>query len=159
MINPNWIRWVKSSVVKFFYDRLNDTVHFYLEGQDRRTMQHRTYVEFRIDGPDIKEVSKNFWHLDIEINLLIATIRTESDLYEHDRNVGLVSSVFQSGIPVFCYGDTDSDDPTVQLGCLLLKADSNEKVVISNFGQVKDDSRMLQSTVEGCYRLELVTSS
>lgn len=159
-INPNWARWVKSSAVKWFADRVaSNTLGFFMEGQDRRTMENRTYVEFRADGPNIKEVSKDYWHLDLVINILVVTIRNNADLYEHDRNVGLVAQTFTSGIPVWCYGDTTADNPAVQLGCLLLQADQRDRVVISNYGQVKNDSRMIQSTVEGHYRLSLSTSS
>ena len=155
-MNRNWSRWIKASTAKHFYDRRYG-LHFYVEGEDRRTTEHRTYLEFRLDGPYSRELSHNFWQLDIEINILVVTIMDKTDLYEHEKNVGIVCEAFTSGIPVWKYGDGPDDDPVSQLGCLMLHSDRKEKIVVSNFGLIKDDSKMMQSTVEAHYKLQLKT--
>lgn len=151
-MNRNWLRWIKSSTAKHFFDRLKTNNLFcFIEGSDRRTATHQQYAEFRIDGPYAKEINANYWQLDVEINLLVVTNRDDQDLYGHERGVGFVCETFTPGIPVWKYGDS----PTDLLGCLKLIPDNREKIIVSNFGQVNVDSRMLQSTVEAHYRLNL----
>lgn len=156
MINRNWPRWIRASTAKWFSDRMNG-LYFYVEGSDSRTKEHRKHIEFRLDGPFAKELSHNYWQLDIEINLLVSTIRDDSDLYEHERSVGIACEAMTAGIPVWKYGDGPDDDPISQLGCLLLIPDNRERIIVSNFGLIKEDSRILQSTVEAHYRLNLKT--
>lgn len=155
-MDRNIPRWIKSSVVKWFSDQLSNDVYFHLEGCDRRTDDRRQYVEFRLDGPYSRELSNNYWEFDIEINILVVTVRNQTDIYEHDRSIGLVCSAFVPGIPVWKYGDTSDDDPTVQVGCLRV-IPKNELIRVTNFGQVRNDSRLLQSTVEASYKLNLRT--
>ena len=157
-MDKNIPRWIKSSVVKWFSDQFsNNDLYFYLEGCDRRTDTKRQYVEFRLDGPYSRELSHNYWEFAIDIDILIVTIRNETDIYEHDRGIGLVCAAFVPGIPVWKYGDTSDDDPTVQVGCLRVIPKDQGRIVVTNFGQVRNDSRLLQSTVEAYYKLNLRT--
>jgi hypothetical protein len=153
-MNPNWPRWIKASCAKHFQDRLNP-LHLFIEGSNRDTAGKRTYAEFRLDGPYSSEISKNYWQLDIDINILVVTIRDDHDNYEHERNVGIVASAFTRGIVIWKYGNSPGDDPLEKLGCLQMNPDRKDLIEIGNFGQVANDARMIQSTVESHYRLNL----
>lgn len=154
-MNINWPRWIRTTCILHFKNIIEPGLLLHIEGTDRRTVGEQSYTEFRLDGPFANEINPDYWLLDIEINVLIVTIRNDEDIYQHDRNVGLAATAFTKGIPVFKYGDGEDDDPFAQLGCLILQSGKREKIVISHFGQVADDTRMIQSTVEAHYRLHL----
>lgn len=150
-MNSNWCRWIKASCIKHFSDSLSSYIPLFVEGTDRRTESEQSYCEFRIDGPHASELSRDFWELDIVINILVVTIRTDGNIYQHETNVGVVFDAFINGITVKRYGpDSMIDDQSI-LGCL----NKREKIIVSNFGQVQNDMRMIQSTVEARYRLNL----
>lgn len=156
-MNHNWPRWLRASSAQWFKAKILPTLPFFLEGGDRRTEELREYVEFRLDGPYAKELNKGFWQLDVEINVLVVTSRDDSDVYEHDRNVGSACAAFTKGVPIWKLGDGEDDDPLELLGCMVLIPLDKERIIVSNFGQIAPDTRMMQSTVEAHYRLQLKT--
>ena len=149
----NLPRWTFASVSKHF-DARKATEHLFIEGQDRLTNKERDWLELRMDGPFVKEVSSNFFFLDIEINVLISATMNETDYHVIHTLVGIAAAAFTNQIQAFKLGDRPQDDQTL-LGCYLLRTEGREAVIISHFGMIDSDKRLVQASVEGHYRLEL----
>ena len=123
---------------------------------DRQTKDLEEFAEIRIDGPKINQLSKDYWRLYIEINILIQTVMDDDDLHRLYRNIGDVNMAFQNCISVYKYGTGDDDDDS-QLGCFKLVTDrfDRENIVTSNFGQIDKSVRLQQATVEAHYEMFL----
>jgi hypothetical protein len=156
--DPNWPRWIFASVSKHFQDR-RGTLTFYIEGQERDSPMPTDLLEFRMDGPYETEISKNYWDLYIEVSILIQAMKDDKDYHRIHRYCGLVAQAFTS-IPVYKYGDGVDDDQTL-LGCLNLvqNVGKHERIQINHFGQIEKDTPLLQSSVEGHYRMDLSTDN
>jgi hypothetical protein len=150
-MNPNWTRWIVASINKHFADIIKPDLDLYIEGTDRRTGQEQNYAELRHDGPRCTELSKGYWHIDVVVDILVVSKTNDQDIYTLERNLGLVQSAFTEDIPVFKYGD----DPSDQLGCLTLCPRPDEPIRTNNFGQVENDTRLRQASVDACYRMNL----
>ncbi len=148
-MNSNWTRWIVSSVVKHF-DGLKQEIHLHIEGRERINPEPTQRFELRIDGPYAKELSRAYWQLDIEVNVLITQVRNSSDAYSMDRLKGIVQAAFTNTIAVKEYGDGSA-----ALGCLSLRSDGREGIITSEFGLIDASQGLRQATVEGHYRMEL----
>lgn len=151
-MNPNWTRWIIASINKHFSDAVSP-FDLFIEGTDRRTALEHDYAELRRDGPEYCELSKGYWQIDITIDILVVNKLNDQDIYTLERNVGLVQSAFTTDIPVFEYGDS----PLSQLGCLVLCPRPDEPIRTNYFGQVENDSRLRQVSVDACYRMNIAT--
>jgi len=149
-LNENWTRWILASILHHF-DSLKQTLILTAEGEDRPVTDSTNHVEIRIDGPSYTEVSKNFWRAYLEINALVFTVDKPTDLWQQDRNIGIITAAVTNTIYVSKYGDDG-----LALGCLEL---TNDPVQIRRFGRVDSAMKVLQATVEGHYRMDLETVS
>lgn len=154
-INKNWTRWLVSSVAKHF-DALRGTLPMFMEGQDRTRLTSSRLIELRFDGPFIKEESKNYYSLEVDVNVLVQNGIDDDDFYTIYTDTGIVSAAFTQTIPVYKYGNTADDDDSL-LSCLYLVPHGRGKdtVMIQHFGQIEPKTRLLQSTVEGQYMMYL----
>jgi hypothetical protein len=152
--HKDWPRWIQASCIKYF-DSQRCNIPMYIEGQDRNTSILQDYIEFRLDGPTIQEQSKDTWELIIEINILVVSYIDANDMYKQLRLVGTIAHAFRASIPVYEFGNNVEPDPPELLGCLTLIEQGGSKIIISNFGLINPDLRMLHSTVEAHYRLQL----
>jgi hypothetical protein len=155
--NKSWARWIKASVSKHFDDRKED-VHLFIENQHRDTDEVKEFIELRVDGPRCLEVSKDCWKIRVEINLLIQVVMNDKDYHRIDDIVGIVQAAFTNSIPVYRYGNRTGDDDTF-LGCLRILMDPSTRDFLeaNRFGQIDIRTKLLQSTVEGHYEMDLQT--
>lgn len=153
-MNSNWARWIFASISKHFDDG-KGSYDMYIEGQHRNTRVLKDFFELRIDGPNICEVSKNYYEIIMEVNCLVSSHMDDTDYHRIHRTTGYVAALY-TDIPVYKYG-TGPDDDQSFLGCLVLINDifgrKGNRLVISNFGIVEPGSDLLQSTIEGHYRM------
>jgi len=155
-VNKNWPRWIYSSVAKHFSDKcIADGLPIYIETSPRDTNKLQDWVEFRLDGPFFTGHTKNEWGIIIEVNLVISSAKNERNNYRVFTNQGLICGYFAQEIPVFKLGVGVDDDQSL-LTCLQLITEGREKLVVSNFGQIDTAKQLLQSTVEGHYRANLI---
>jgi hypothetical protein len=151
-MNKNWPRWVKASFSKHFADIFTaGTKTLYCEGDDRDTAKNKNFAEFRMDGPRLREVSKNYWEFFVPVNILVTTSMDDQNVYTHEDLVGFVGSGFTRTIQVFKLGNGPDDSPSTVLLCMELQGDKQNPLRINRFGQVDTTTRLLQSTVEGHY--------
>lgn len=125
----------------------------FVEGYVRDTESLKQYIEVRIDGPNITEYSKNCWKLYFEVNVLITTrIDLFGDGNVHGKLKGDISKLFVSNICVHRYG-SQTDDDREHIGCLKRVAVGRERIQVSDFGQIRPDTKLRQATVEGHYEI------
>ncbi len=153
MINPNWSRWMMASIAKHFGDGANG-VTFYVEGDTINFEQKIQWVEFRMDGPTIEELSQNFYRVEVCVNLLLTDVLNNADLYSLQKLVGAFSALFKSSICIFKYG-TGTDDDDSLLGCVEMSKPPRDKVQIDYFGKVGPASDLQQATMEAHYYTHL----
>ena len=160
-LNSNWSRWITASVNDHFASqsgivKLEDwssgdsDLPLIVRGQQFETDTDRMdLVELRLDGPDFAEVSINHYHAYIEVNTLIQSVISETDIYKMARSIGIVQACF-TDIPLYKYGDDDS-----LFGCLTLIANptgtKGNRLEVSQFGQIDPRLKLEQTTIEGHY--------
>jgi hypothetical protein len=137
-------RWIKASIATHFEDRLSDTIPMYVEGEERDTNEETDFIELRVDGPFISIPSKNFYNYDISIDVLIQSILNRDDSYKLERNMNLALRGFELCIPVFKYQNGGEI-----VGILKMRNDLD----INNFGIIRPDTRINQSSIEASYRM------
>ena len=155
-MNENWPRWIFASVSKHFYDR-RQGLDFFIEGQHRATRGEKDFLELRMDGPQITEISKNCYTLYGEVNILITSIMDNTNYHRIHTHAGIVAAAFTM-IPLIKYG-TGTDDDGTQWGCwnLIQNPFKRQRVDIFHFGQVDVRSEVVQATVEGHYKTIIKT--
>lgn len=143
---PQFNRWVKSSVNKFFIDRAGD-IPMFIEGSVRPKAQ--AWCECRVDGPYNTALTRNQWKVDIEVNILVV-VQHDRNVYQIDDLTGHMSSLFKYCIPVYKLGDWNDDFANNQckIGDLILK--TNPPIRTTLFGKTREDP-VTQASVEGHY--------
>ncbi len=148
----NLARWLYASTSKYFNAiALANDLHFFVEGTNRETNEQQKYIEFRLDGPSITELSKNYYRLDVEINILWSFNQDDEDFHEPERLKGILMDAMQN-ICIYKFGDGPNDDDSL-VNTLQLKQDQRIVTRVSNFGQVRKDARLMQGTVEGSFNM------
>jgi len=141
--------FVLTSAAKHFSNGISG-IKTFVEGVEERDLSGETdWVEIRIDGPNISEVSKDLLRIESEINLLICTHVDVTEPFQHVINVGKVANVFED-FNIYRYGGTE-----VLLGCFKLgpTSDVGDKIHIANMGQIDPSIKLLQTTIEGHYKM------
>lgn len=158
ILQANWTRWIFATLSKHFNDAaVAASVPMFIEGQDRGTALLPEYFEFRMNGPRCHEVSRDYWHLDIEINILVIQKRNEKTNHRIFDLCGVILAACVHDIPAFKYGTGLNDNPTESLGCLTLSSHLDDNILVTHLGQLNPDLVEIQSAVETYYRLELET--
>ena len=121
-MDENLARWIFASVAKHFESvAAGLSLPYFVEGVDERTDDNMRadHVELRVTGPWAKEVSRNYWVVDVHINFLFHDIMTLSgaDAYDLVNWCGKFASVMAEPIPIYQYPDA----PTTLVGCLKTK--------------------------------------
>lgn len=153
-MNEHWSRWIFTSISKHFNDRKRDLTMF-IEGQWRKTRGLKDFIELRVDGPRITEVSKGYWKIYCEVNMAIQSTMDDKDNHRIEKSIGIVVMAF-SDIYVYRLGDGPQDDGSL-LGCLKLIQDipTRERLQVYRLGQVDNVDKLMQAVVEGHYKMEL----
>ena len=78
-VEPEMSRWIFASTSGDFGAlAVTAGIKLYVEGQPRDTNKFPSFIEFRMDGPDKTELSKDFFELAIEINILVTKGQVDS---------------------------------------------------------------------------------
>jgi len=155
-IHPDWIRWSVASFADHFNSAKGD-YELYLEGDDRDTDDLDIFAEFRVDGPFIKNPSRNYYTLALEVNILIQAHMGLSNIYAGLIAVGVFAAAFTNTVKAYRYGTGVNDDDTL-LGCYKhMNSRNNDSIDVGQFGIIRPDTRIRQYTLEGHYLMELYT--
>lgn len=154
MMNQNWPRWIFASIHKHFLAERQGLTLF-VEGLNHVEDQS-DYLELRVDGPYFRELTKDNFKIELEINVLIASSRTESDFHKIHRDCGIVVTAFNKTIKIFKLGNGVEDDQSL-LGCLQMvrSGDAREALRTSHFGQIQSNTPVMRASVEGHYFMNL----
>ncbi len=154
--DPNWPRWITTSIYKYFYGKLHGDVSVYLEGQNRQTEGQKSYVEIRYNGPTVDRLTPRTFKLYVSINILVVYIKaTEDNLYSFDNIIGLVTTAFPNAFQVMRYGDGTQDDQ-LEVGCLKQKPEPGKDMIeVMRYGQADPNIRMVEATIEASYEMLL----
>lgn len=152
--NPNWPRWVVASFAKHFSTRMGG-VHLHVEGMPRQTDNKREWFELRVDGPFVNEQTKGRFRLDCEINILMCLVEDTTNAYRQHDLTGIAVAAFELFVPMFQISSsyvplTDELEP---LGWMYQTKGEKERTVVSNFGKVRHDTQIIQSSIERHYRM------
>ena len=143
--DANLDRWIISSIAKYFNDIC--TVDFMAEDQVRDTAALSSWVELRINGPNIREWSKDVYTINLEVDLLISVRASESNIYLIHELAGIFESSCDN-IPVYKYGDDDS-----YLFCLPLDSGMVSNIKKLYYGKA-DDTKIKRASVMAFYEVE-----
>ncbi len=158
--DPNWPRWVQASVMDHF--KIAATAQSFvslLEGVEERTtafMEAPNRLEIRINGPFIAEVSANFWHFDVDVNILIFSHMGGQlpNAYEGTDMAGFMAEAASQSIPIKKYGTGGQDDQSL-IGCLALKSGRKESVKVFHFGEIDSVNRLRQMGVDTSFVMDI----
>jgi hypothetical protein len=148
----NISRWIKASASVTFKANLG-SLPLYVEGQERFTNKDGDFCEFRLDGPWLRQVSNNFWVIDIEVNVLVNCVPDPSNIYKIELLIGQVQNAFQDVFYVKKYGSETGDDQT-DVG-YFQRADRQQAFRVNKFGQLNPKTKLIQASVEARYRMTL----
>lgn len=138
-------KWCFASIAKHFDDNKQNVVLF-IEGQHRETNRSTDYAELRMLGPNVSEPSKEYYVIDVVINVLVASTIDDKDAYRYLKTSGIILEAFTPSIQVLKLGDDDS-----LLGCLQLK----NTVTITHYGLDTTTRGIRFSEIEGKYQMVL----
>ncbi len=149
--NLNWPRWVFASVSKHFDDN-TPGLDMFIEGQHRDTRKKKDFIELRVDGPQITEISKNYFRIYGEVNVLVTSAMDNTNYHRIHESNGIVAAAFTM-IPLFKFGVESVVNDQSHFACWNLLQDTGKRhrVDIFNFGQVDVKSEVVQASVEGHY--------
>ena len=154
MINVNWNRWILVSAFDHFTTRVSENL--LLDGMDRDGLdKDPLFAEFRLDGPRIQQLNKNYYRLWFAINILVTAAIDPVDLTKKHDLIGDIANAFTFEMAIKKFGEGLGDDDSL-LGCATLSDDF--PVRINQLGQIDKDLRIEQATIEGHYLLHLTTS-
>ena len=154
-MNEHWPRWIFASISKHF-DANRGSLKLHIEGQYRDTRSEQDFIELRLNGPEFTELSKNYWRIRVRVNVLVQSVKNETNFHRIHTNVGIVVKAFDT-INIKKYGDGVDDDDSL-LGCLkLVQEPGDEPVAVHHFGQVDPSTQLVQAAVEGLYEMHLTS--
>jgi hypothetical protein len=129
-----------------------------VEGLDDRTdefMQATDRAEIRINGPFVREPSHHYFHLYVDVNVLLTSRYDETkNRYAILKFAGLFQEAMDTPINVYRYGSEPGDDQTF-VGCLTPRRGVHEMVEAFQFGQVDPTDALKQTAVDARYVMYL----
>ncbi len=139
-MNSNWPRRVFIAASKHFQD-VADTypITLHIAGTDYVPIDK--YLEFRLDGPIVKQYNNDYYELDYMLEIMWSITMTHDDFHEPQRLIGLITEALTD---ICVYNEDDSF-----LGTLIRK----NPIRTANFGQVNSDIKIMQGTVFADYRI------
>jgi len=160
--NPNWARWVFASVATYLKGIANsEHLPVLIEGLDDRTtafMEATDRCEVRITGPFTKELSHNYFRIEVLVNVLFLSRYEEGkNQYAALQKIGVFHEAMDGAIAVYKYGKEAGDDEHALVGCLSPVQGRNDAIRVMHFGQVDPTNRIKQSMVDVRYVMEIST--
>jgi hypothetical protein len=165
MAEKDWARWIFASVANYLKQvAAQQNLPVLIEHLDERTedfMRATDRAEIRITGPFCQELSKNYFRVYIDVNVLL-TSRFDGDsknAYGILKYAGAFHEAMDMPIGVWNYGgeagDYVEDQPETQkfLGCLKLRPGRDVRVM--NFGQIDPVEKLKQTEIDARFVMEI----
>lgn len=162
--NPHWARWIISSLAKYFSDNVTTPLSLPLlvELLDDRTsefMEAPDRAELRINGPFTRELSKDYWRIWTDVNILVTSNLDGAvkNRFACENNCGVFHQYADTCIPIYRLGDpaqTAENDGSL-LGVLQPRSGRLDSVRMIHFGQINKTARIKQAQVDARYVMYL----
>jgi hypothetical protein len=145
-------RWIFASIGNHFSTKKDATLTLYIEGMHRVDLNQEEFIELRSDGPYYTEVSKGYWKVYVEINVLAQCAKNNTNFHRMRQLTGTIMSLFEPCIEVFKFG-TGTDDTQESVGVLrrMDQETGRNNMQVNHFGQVDPTTQLEQATVESHY--------
>ena len=161
--NPNWARWVFASVATFLRQvAQSQQLPVLVEGLDDRTtefMEATDRCEIRVTGPFTKELSHNYFQIEVVVNVLfLSRYEEQKNQYAIIQKMGVFHEAMDGAIAVYKYGNQPGDDEHTLVGCLSPVQGRSDAIRVMHFGQITPTDRIKQSMVDARYRMEISTN-
>ena len=158
-MDANLARWLQASLAVYFGAIATGlSLTFFVEGVDERdedTMQVE-HCELRVNGPFIREISRSYWRVHVDISILLTDYMRMSteDAYDINRWGGAFLVAMVENIPIYRHGNGAGDDGTL-VGCLTQRTGSSEPARLVHFCQISPEVRIRQAVVDGRFEMYL----
>lgn len=141
-----------ASVAKYFSDIcVAIPLPMLVDGIDERTSEelHYDHAELRITGPYITELSKDYWRLSVDVNILL-TEMMENNAYKLQSWCGVIAAAADGAIQIYKYGGETGDDNS-WVSCLTPLNGRIDPLRVLHFGQLGKTERLRQSMIDSHY--------
>lgn len=149
-MRKHWNRWIHTSIAKYFSTIASaNNIYIYVVGRSDEKTTTNEFIELRITGPNVTEISRNNFKINVVIDLIYSVHLIPEDGYIAQKLSGIIEDAVDD-ICIYKYGNGENDNGTL-LGTLQLQ----RKPVESNcFGQV-DDNRLIQGSVSAALQMTI----
>lgn len=158
--NKDWARWVFASVATYLKGVADSqTLPVLVEGLNERTTvftQATDRCEVRITGPFTRELSHDYFRLEVIVNVLFQSRYDETkNHYTIIKKIGVFHEAMDGAIAVYKYGSEAGDDEHELVGCLSPAHGRNDSIRVMHFGQIDPTNKLKQSMVDARYVMEI----
>jgi hypothetical protein len=166
MAQRDWARWIFASLASYLKEVAEEQdLPVLVEHLDERTeafMRSADRAEIRITGPFTRELSKGYWQVFVDANVLLTSRYDGSQKNGYDILIHAGAFHAAMNLPVGIWnfgsqqGDYVEDDPETHtfLGCLVPRPGQSVRVL--NFGQIDTVEKIKQTEIEARYTMELL---
>ena len=138
-MNQAYPRWIKSSLLVHF-DARKQGLDIFTQTQERPTTDS---FEIRSDVT-YAEVTATQIEVFVDVTLIVVTIKSDSDIYKHDQNVGIGLAAMTNAILVKSFPET----PDALLFCL----QRINEIDILEYGEMNMGKRVVYSGLTTKYQ-------
>ena len=149
MFNPNYYRWIASSLNHHFKRYLR-SAPMYVEGDNYDQQNAFERFEFRHDVPEVEEQAKDDWQALVRVNVFITTDKA-ADLYRVDRLIGEANVGFTNTIPLFKFGVDAVDNPLEQIACMQLQG----QITVTRMGRMQPGINTMRAALNAYYIVDV----
>ena len=164
MCRKDWPRWIFASLAAYFEQVAeSQSLPVLVETRDicsKDFINAGDRVEVRITGPFIRELSKGFYQVFVDVSIfLISRLDARKNSYDLMKYAGVFQEAMNAPIAVFNFGSevgdfVDGDSSTLKnLGCL--EPREGKTVSISHYGQINEVDHIRQTECECKYEMEI----
>lgn len=143
MIDQHLSRWIFACVTTHFLTR-SQGIQSFIEGQIKQDLAIDHY-EIRMNGPDIRALTRNERHIDIEVNIFCASAINDTNFHRIHDMAGIMAAAF-TDIGIFRVGPTDPVNDGTYIGCLTC-----DGIRVLHFGQLDPSKDLVRASVTGKY--------
>lgn len=155
MANQDWDRWIFATMSYVFNTAFTGSYEIFIEGTHKGVPSNTEYLEFRMDGPQRRKVSRGNYILYVEINILVRSYMDDTDFHKMRKSAGKVATWLENNFCIYRYGDGGRDDDTL-LGTLqLINRGPKENVRVLHFGQIDPKVPIEEATVQAAFEIHL----
>jgi hypothetical protein len=150
-MNENWPRWIMASIAEYFRVAVATIpLPLLVDGIDEREAEklHYDHAELRITGPYITELSRNYFRILVDVNVLLTELMDKPNAFDLQTWCGIVAKAMDGPINIYKYGEETGDDGS-WVFCLTPLNGRIEPNRILHFGQLGRTDRIRQSMIDG----------